>query len=59
MVEPLIGEQAVPTVMGVEDTLLQPAPALLAIVLLCLQQGNGMSHRAGMWAAEELLLEGS
>ena len=28
MVEPLVGEQLVPTVIGV-DTLLQPAPALL------------------------------
>ena len=42
----MIGEQAFPTLMVVVLTLLQPAPALLAVILLYLQQQEHvMSHR--------------
>ena len=45
MVEPLVGEQSPPTVIGV-DTLLQPAPGLLGKMKLLpyLRAGSNNSH---------------
>lgn len=46
MVEPLVGEQLVPTVIGMGTILLQPAPGLLGEMKLLpyLRAGSNNSH---------------